>query len=666
MKIFRLLMNEFAKIFRRRGLMTVFILIVLNSFLAGLGVYDSSSYSGAELFLENELEDYRRLVKTYTDQIADYESMLPPADESADTVSDMSEDASQDTEQESTFYKSLNELRFSLLEAETYVSVYERALELSITSADDWRYSVLYDIINGETKIACYKEILGADEDDEDYIATVICTYLEISSNYTAAEIRAKLAVQKDNLDSLWESVETGDYGAYCKNEITALQYEQAAKQSELEMINRQLEDNPSSIELSLSKRKAEGAKGAVEGKIEIQKYRYQNGIEFKSWVDRTLDLMLEKYDSYISLLNSFVTEEYFHKNGDYYEWTYADYGEYSALMNSDLQSCLDSVSIGWYSIENGVEELSVADSTRENMLGFSDMFLFFSFFAIVVAGISVSGEYITRTIYLLLIRPAKRYKILLSKYLSAAVAVMSLIALSFGGVSACKRAYSRQRGPFASVHVRIQRCRYRDQLFILDGFPRALLHRLGHVPDDYRLYGVGAVQEYRVFDCSRAVYLFFVHAACLYIPQQHALRIPALPLFQHLIVRIQRHVHACFQRDAGHLRFDCGISRDGTRMAGRAYGDMSADSFCFIYAKGCDEHLMKEAVYANEALTLSPRAFFSKDTRGRAGSGCSLPCQDGFHARPRQDNPFQVVQKAYAQDAGFSCAGGATITARG
>ena len=371
MKIFRLLMNEFAKIFRRRGLMTVFILIVLNSFLAGLGVYDSSSYSGAELFLENELEDYRRLVKTYTDQIADYESMLPPADESADTVSDMSEDASQDTEQESTFYKSLNELRFSLLEAETYVSVYERALELSITSADDWRYSVLYDIINGETKIACYKEILGADEDDEDYIATVICTYLEISSNYTAAEIRAKLAVQKDNLDSLWESVETGDYGAYCKNEITALQYEQAAKQSELEMINRQLEDNPSSIELSLSKRKAEGAKGAVEGKIEIQKYRYQNGIEFKSWVDRTLDLMLEKYDSYISLLNSFVTEEYFHKNGDYYEWTYADYGEYSALMNSDLQSCLDSVSIGWYSIENGVEELSVADSTRENMLDF-------------------------------------------------------------------------------------------------------------------------------------------------------------------------------------------------------------------------------------------------------------------------------------------------------
>ena len=61
-----------------------------------------------------------------------------------------------------------------------------------------------------------------------------------------------------------------------------------------------------------MSKRKAEGVKAAIEGKIEIQTYRYQNGIEFQSWVDRTLDIMLDKYDAYISKLNGFVTEEYF------------------------------------------------------------------------------------------------------------------------------------------------------------------------------------------------------------------------------------------------------------------------------------------------------------------------------------------------------------------
>lgn len=182
-----------------------------------------------------------------------------------------------------------------------------------------------------------------------------------------------------------------------------------------------------------MSKRKAEGVKAAIEGKIEIQTYRYQNGIEFQSWVDRTLDIMLDKYDAYISKLNGFVTEEYFHKNGDYYEWAYADYSEYSTLLNAELQDQLDAVAIGWYSINNGVEELSVAGSTRSNMLGFSDMFTFFAFFAIVIAGVSVSSEHVTRTIYLLLIRPAKRYKVLLSKYLSCILTTLALIILSFG-----------------------------------------------------------------------------------------------------------------------------------------------------------------------------------------------------------------------------------------
>ena len=429
MKLLSFTVNEFTKIFKRRGLMFFFVLVILNCFLAGLNVYDSSNIAGGSFSLETELDDYRKSVITYQNQLLEYEEELTSSDES--TVSGAESDDISDTR--STDYKTYNELRFALLEAETYVSVYEKALELNILSRDDWRYSVLYDIINGEMKIACYRVILDAEPDDEDYIATVICPYLEISSNYTITEITVKLRNQLQNIETLWSGVEALDYGSYCKNQITTLQYDQAAKQSELEAINRQLEDNPASIELAMSKRKAEGVKAAIEGKIEIQTYRYENGIEFQSWVDRTLDIMLDKYDAYISKLNGFVTEEYFHKNGDYYEWAYADYGEYATLLNAELQDQLDAVAIGWYSINNGVEELSVADSTRSNMLGFSDMFTFFAFFAIVIAGVSVSSEHVTRTIYLLLIRPAKRYKILLSKYLSCILTTMVLIILSFG-----------------------------------------------------------------------------------------------------------------------------------------------------------------------------------------------------------------------------------------
>ena len=62
---------------------------------------------------------------------------MTSSDES--TVSGAESDDISDTR--STDYKTYNELRFALLEAETYVSVYEKALELNILSRDDWRYS---------------------------------------------------------------------------------------------------------------------------------------------------------------------------------------------------------------------------------------------------------------------------------------------------------------------------------------------------------------------------------------------------------------------------------------------------------------------------------------------------------------------------------------------
>lgn len=135
MKLLSLTVNEFTKIFKRRGLMFFFVLVILNCFLAGLNVYDSSNIAGGSFSLETELDDYRKSVITYQNQLLEYEEELTSSDES--TVSGAESDDISDTR--STDYKTYNELRFALLEAETYVSVYEKALELNILSRDDWR-----------------------------------------------------------------------------------------------------------------------------------------------------------------------------------------------------------------------------------------------------------------------------------------------------------------------------------------------------------------------------------------------------------------------------------------------------------------------------------------------------------------------------------------------
>ena len=60
MKLLLLTANEFTKIFKRRGLMFFFVLVILNCFLAGLNVYESYTTAGGNFSLETELDNYRK------------------------------------------------------------------------------------------------------------------------------------------------------------------------------------------------------------------------------------------------------------------------------------------------------------------------------------------------------------------------------------------------------------------------------------------------------------------------------------------------------------------------------------------------------------------------------------------------------------------------------
>ena len=52
MKLLLLTANEFTKIFKRRGLMFFFVLVILNCFLAGLNVYESYTTAGGNFSRE--------------------------------------------------------------------------------------------------------------------------------------------------------------------------------------------------------------------------------------------------------------------------------------------------------------------------------------------------------------------------------------------------------------------------------------------------------------------------------------------------------------------------------------------------------------------------------------------------------------------------------------
>ncbi len=96
-----------------------------------------------------------------------------------------------------------------------------------------------------------------------------------------------------------------------------------------------------------------------------------------------------------------------------------------------DIAFHAEPLMIGIYALENGVAEMTVADSARSNMLSAPGLFFMFAFLAVFVAGGIVSKEYSKKTINLLLVRPVSRVKILTSKYVAMLVSGLGTTVVS-------------------------------------------------------------------------------------------------------------------------------------------------------------------------------------------------------------------------------------------
>jgi len=108
-------------------------------------------------------------------------------------------------------------------------------------------------------------------------------------------------------------------------------------------------------------------------------------------------------------------------------------YEEYYENSLSNIEETMNMGAIALYSLENDVIETSVANSTRQKMMSFINIFWFIAPLAIFFASGMVAKEFSTKTINLLLIRPVKRWKILLSKYICLFMLVLGMIVASLG-----------------------------------------------------------------------------------------------------------------------------------------------------------------------------------------------------------------------------------------
>ncbi|MFA0816650.1 MAG: ABC transporter permease [Anaerofustis sp.] len=128
------------------------------------------------------------------------------------------------------------------------------------------------------------------------------------------------------------------------------------------------------------------------------------------------------------------VSKDDYDKSGGNSEYgSDLSYEEYLNKFNQDIAKSKDDIQLYTYALDNNIPPSDMANSTREHVKDIYFIVTLVSIAMIFLISPMVSSEYSKGTIRLLLIRPKKRYKVLLSKFAAAFLIGVLLLALCCG-----------------------------------------------------------------------------------------------------------------------------------------------------------------------------------------------------------------------------------------
>lgn len=198
------------------------------------------------------------------------------------------------------------------------------------------------------------------------------------------------------------------------------LDYSKEELNTELEEVNKNIKELDSVIESSdytwyLKKRLNETSK---EDKLMISLYTELINLNIVNEEDfraKEANKIVEYYNSKETPISK---EEYMKTSNK------ISYDKYVSLINEKNKELDNKMAISYYALKNSYNYSNDAKTTFNNLISYNTIII--SILIIIISGGIVSNEFTKGTIRLLVIRPNKRWKILLSKFLC----MVSLIVL--------------------------------------------------------------------------------------------------------------------------------------------------------------------------------------------------------------------------------------------
>lgn len=312
---------------------------------------------------------------------------------------------------------------------------------------EDWRIDVFrsdYATLRGT--VGLVKLIIEDGVDSDDIKESMMSSFLyEIDPNgiypyqtvLLPENIEATYKAQKDALAELEERILTytlGDYYASKLEEAKAAL--EAARQSVEYLKSGSAPADPGlTPELSaefIAYEVALGERLVEWNELNVQAWQWltDNVFDYRGWQFNTVVKL--QWLKTLADSPTGVSRELFYAS-DYFSSDIVDYEEYIAMTQKNARSFEEASAIIRASMEHGVPiRGTVNDSTKTLFLSeFSSSFGIIVIFVIILAGMTLSNEYTSGTVRLLLIRPQRRSRILASKLLSGSILWVAATAVA-------------------------------------------------------------------------------------------------------------------------------------------------------------------------------------------------------------------------------------------
>ncbi|OGO91065.1 MAG: hypothetical protein A2Y17_11960 [Clostridiales bacterium GWF2_38_85] len=312
-------------------------------------------------------------------------------------------------------------------------AVYEKALEYNVTKINDWRFNTVEQI--KQNAIIVFEAELVLDNDISEEEMSYLYNYSGYLGTEVSDDVLESLVEDTNNaIEQYWLTVENNDYMSYYKEQLKYAEGQDKQFDSQITAAELKLEQYPNNKEYKNTLNSLKDSKAYNEIFIKTLEFRIENDIEPSgSWENNTLDSIYSNAQNIISSKNELRLNE--QEYNERYSYNQQSYEDFIKLTQNNLKKYEDKNLILWESLDNNTPDYTITQSTRQQSLSFLSLTMFVAIIAVFLASSMVSGEFSTKTINMLVIRPVKRWKIITAKYI--AVLITGYITM-FAGMAVC------------------------------------------------------------------------------------------------------------------------------------------------------------------------------------------------------------------------------------